>query len=155
MNGNEPDDFWEGYTPSDRQEIEPLMVKCRETFNSYKEMYGDEYKDSLYAYLAVGEKEIEAGRNLFNKSVLDSRVALGNVDGKRITLSSYLSYASAAVLINEMFKDFGADKVLTFLYEGGDFETAFGMTSVTYLEMVRERGSYKLNFFDDTPYNND
>ena len=154
MKGDNPEGFWEGYEPSARQEIEPLMVECRETFNSYKEMYGDEYMESLYAYLAMGEKEIETGKNLFNKSVLDSRAALGNIGGNRIALSDYLSYASATVLVNEMIKDFGADKVLTYLYVGGDFKSNFGMTSAEYLDKVRERGGYKLGFFDDTPYNN-
>ncbi|MBO4376435.1 MAG: hypothetical protein J5811_03965 [Lachnospiraceae bacterium] len=155
MKGNVSEDFWKDSELSDRQRVEPLLVECREAFNSYKEMFGDDYTENLYTYLAMGEKEIETKESLFGFGVTDAYEITRIPGGGKDTVADELSYPGATVLVKEMIKDFGADKVLTYLYVGGDFEKAFGMTSAEYLEKVRVRGSYKLNFFYNTPYTND
>ena len=154
MRGDVADDYWDGVDPEDRKRGEPILAECKETFNSYKEKYGDEYEDELYAYLAVAEEEIGRG-DIYTFSVQNAYNLDGIKKGRRITIEDEISYLGAGVLAKEMLKDFGAEKVLTYLYVGGDFKLNFGMTSAEYLEKVRERGGYKRGFFDDTPYNNE
>ena len=155
LKGDVPEDFWEGEDPAWRERMEPLMIECRDTFNAYKEMYGDEYSEDLYAFLALAEKEIEKDVVMATYTVSGAYSADGIKRGGKTTIDTVISYPGACVLAKEMIKDFGAEKVLTYLYVGGDFKLEFGMTSMEYFEMVRERGGYKLGYFDDTPYNND
>lgn len=42
-----------------------------------------------------------------------------------------------------LIKEFGADKVMTFLYVTGDFNTEFGITQQEFIEKINQDGSYK------------
>ena len=155
------EEYWEMLNLNEKEalkgvgEIQKAVDSCREVYLAYKENYGDAYSDALYAYAAVAEKEIETGEVVLNYSVSGVYdIASSGGRGKH-KLADDLSYKGACILYREMIKDYGSEKVLAFLYAGGDFKTEFGMTSEEYYEKVRERGGYKLGFFDDTPYNSD
>ncbi|MBR5896130.1 MAG: hypothetical protein IKZ39_00760 [Lachnospiraceae bacterium] len=155
LKGNETEGFWGDMESSEKKRREALYEECKEIFNAYKEKYGAKYSDDLYAFLAVGEKEIEIGEAVICASVFDSYITADRKLKDDFNLEKKVSYLGACVLVRELIKDFGAEKVLSFLYKSTFFEDEFGMTSEEYFEMVRERGGYKLGFFDDTPYNND
>ena len=155
------EEYWEMLNLNEKEalkgvgEIQKAVDSCREVYLAYKEKYGDAYSDALYAYAAVAEKEIETGEVVLNYSVSGVYDIASNGGRGKHKLVDDLSYMGACILYREMIKDYGAEKVLAFLYAGGDFKTEFGMTSEEYYEKVRERGGYKLGFFDDTPYSND
>ena len=114
-----------------------------EHYINMKEKYGDSYSDKLYTVMAVARQEFPDGHALDGLSLAEIGGGELGVHSYYLYIADHVSYFGAAAAVDILIKEFGADKVISFLYVCGDFKTDFGYTQQEFLEKIKEDESYK------------
>ncbi|MCR4677281.1 MAG: hypothetical protein K5679_00860 [Lachnospiraceae bacterium] len=118
-------------------------TEVKEKYMDLKTKYGDEYTDRIYVAMAVGQQENADEEALPGWSIAEHSGGSERSASHFSYAAMHLSYFGSAVATDLLIKEFGADKVLTFLYVTGDFNTEFGITQQEFIEKINQDGSYK------------
>lgn len=118
-------------------------TEVKEKYKDLKTKYGDEYTDRIYVAMAVGQQEIADEEALPGWCIAELAGGSERSASHFSYAATHLSYFGAAVATDLLIKEFGADKVLTFLYVTGDFNTEFGITQQEFIEKIYKEENYK------------
>ncbi|SCX12001.1 hypothetical protein SAMN02910339_01695 [Lachnospiraceae bacterium YSD2013] len=119
------------------------FTDVKEKYLDLKTKYGDEYTDKIYVAMAVGQQEIADKEAIPGWSLAERSGGSERTASHFSYAAMHLSYFGSAVATDLLIKEFGADKVMTFLYVTGDFNTEFGITQQEFIEKINQDGSYK------------
>ena len=150
IKGSSIDDYLAEIKPENSAEWPSYIEAVRAKYNVLKEKHGDKYADGLYRYIAESQTELERGESFDGTTIAEgyyeaNKNYVGNgslTDIYKNSIESKLTYGGAYAATDLLIQKFGADKVLTYLGYGNDFEEEFGCTIQEFLDEIRESGSY-------------
>ncbi len=150
LNGASLDDYLAEIKAENSDEWPAYTEAVRAKYNVLKEKHGDKYVDRVYRYIAEAQTELERGEPFNGDTIADGYYEanenyVGNgalTDIYKNSIESKLTYGGAYVATDLLIQKFGADKVLTYLGNGDDFEGEFGCTIQEFLDEIRKSGSY-------------